>query len=189
MPMRVDSFRSISRHRHKMDASTIREPNIHSIRALDKQIEEGRGDMVKLRRTRNSLLNISTCVPPEILGEIFVWSLAREAGTSLHSQHFEGLRRGSYNFLLVCHHWFEVASRIPEVWSFWGNTLQDWKKRHHRSGVGPLDLVLDGGQCDPDLFFDGPLRDAVRSQVIQATIRQVHLNSNDGDTLTPSFRR
>ena len=106
--MRVDSFRSISRHRHKMDASTIREPNIHSIRALDKQIEEGRGDMVKLRRTRNSLLNISTCVPPEILGEIFVWSLAREAGTSLHSQHFEGLRRGSYNFLLVCHHWFEV---------------------------------------------------------------------------------
>jgi len=120
------------------------EANIHSIRTLEKQIEEGGGD------------------------EILVWSLAREVGHSLHSRHFDGLRRGSHNSLLVCRHWFEVASRTLEVWSFWGNTLQDWKKHHTRSGVGSLDLVLDRGRCDPDLLFDGPLQDAVRSPSYEA---------------------
>src|SRR6266478_6867066 len=111
------------------------EVNIDSIRALEKQIEEGEGDAIELKRTRNSLLNISTRVPPETLGCIFAWTLVRKIDDSLHSlSHFDGLRKGSYNFLLVCHHWFEVASYTPELWSFWGNTLEVWKKRYHRSG-------------------------------------------------------
>ena len=36
-----------------------REVNIKSIRVLDKQIEEGNGDTIKLKRARNSLLKIS----------------------------------------------------------------------------------------------------------------------------------
>jgi len=156
------------------------EASIDAIRALEKQIEEGKGDIVKLKRDRNSLLNISTRVPPEILGHIFVWSLGRK-----NPWVFEGLRKGSYNFLLVCHHWFEVASHTPELWSFWGSTLQDWKKRHHRSRATPLDLVLDGDRSDPGVPFDESLRDAVKSRVMQDTIRQVHLLSSDGDTLTP----
>ena len=43
------------------------EANIDLIRVLEKQIEEGNGDIIKLKRDRNSLLNISTRVPPEIL--------------------------------------------------------------------------------------------------------------------------
>ena len=160
------------------------EVNLDSIRALEKQIQEGKGDAIKLKRARNSLLNISTRVPPEVLGHIFVWILFREAGYSLDSPgRFDGLPEGSYNFLLVCHHWFEVASRTPELWSFWGDTIQDWKNLHHRSRSGPLDLVL----YEPGYYLNnlgGPLRDALRSRVVQGNIRQVHLVSYDHDTLT-----
>ena len=162
------------------------ETNIHSILALEKQIGEGNGDIIKLKRTRNSLLNISTRVPPEILGDVFAWCLVPEAARSIYSPlHFRGFQKGSYNFLLVCHHWFEVASRTPELWGFWGNTLQDWRKHHHRwAGIAPLDLVLDGGLHDPHSLFDGSLRDAVRIGVMRDTIRQVHLSSDDGATLS-----
>ena len=122
-------------------------------------------------------------MPPEILGCIFAWSLAREPGRSLYSPHFDGLHKGSYNFLLVCHHWFEVASRTTELWSFWGNSLQDWQKRHRRSGTSPLDLVLDGYKSDPDARFDESLQSAVRAHAIQNTIRQVHLRSDYGETV------
>ena len=153
-----------------------REANIDLIQALEKQIEKGGGDVIKLKRDRNLLLNISTRVPPEILGHVFVWRLVQESP-------FQGLQKGSYNFLLVCHHWFEIASGTPELWSFWGNTFQDWKKRHHRSGTTPLDLVLDGFRCDPGVSFDKSLQDTVRSRVMQDTIRQAHLKSSDGGTL------
>ena len=155
-----------------------RETNIDSIRALDREI-------TKMKRARNSLLNISTRVPPEILGSIFVWTLAREPSRSLSSPHFDGLRKGSYNFLLVCHHWFEVASRTPELWSFWGNSLEDWKKRHHRSGTTTLDLVLDGFEHDTDIPIDGSIHSAIRARVAQGTIRQVHLATDDSETMAP----
>ena len=161
-----------------------REANIHLIQTLEKQIEEGNEGVINLKRARNSLLNVSTRVPPEILGEIFIWRLLREPIRPLGSLHFNGLPKGCYNFLLVCHHWFEVASRTPELWNFWGNTLQDWKKRHHRSGAAPLDLVLNGGMCDPGVVFDGPLQVAVRDRFMQDSIRQVHLLSNNSDLLT-----
>lgn len=61
--------------------------------------------------------------------------------------------------------------------------MQDWKKRYHRSGV-TLDLILDGGKCDPRVSFDESLQDAVRSHVVRHTIREVHLRSDDGVTLS-----
>jgi len=106
-----------------------------------------------------------------------------EAGQA-HSWRMEGLQKGSYNFLLVCHHWFEVASRTPELWTSWGTTLQDWKKRRrHWAGAAPLDLVLGASKSDPHFLFDEPLQDAVKSRVMQDTIRRVHLTSTDGGTL------
>ena len=92
-----------------------REVKIESIRALERLIKEGKGDIIELKRVRNSLLNISTRFPPEILGDIFSWTLAREDPVLALNSHFEGFPKRSYNFFLVCYHWFEVASNIPTL--------------------------------------------------------------------------
>ena len=159
-----------------------REANIDLISVLERRIEEGNGDVVTLKRDRNSLLNISKFTIPEILGCIIVWCLAREANPFRY-RGFDGLQKGSHNFVLVCRYWFEVASRTPEVWGFRGNTLQDWKKLHHRSRATPLDLVLNGAECDPGVHFDGSLQYAVKSRAMQDTIRRAHLRSDKSQTL------
>ena len=157
------------------------EINIDSIRALERQIEEGTGDIIRLKRTRNSLLNISTRIPPEILGHIFCWN-------AIPKEVFGGLRKGSYNFLLVCHHWFEVACSTPELWNFWGNTLEQWSQRYQGSGSAPLDLALNAPIYMRDsntnaIPFDEPLRDALRDRVACDSIRSIHINGMDMDLL------
>jgi len=127
---------------------------------------------MRLKRARNSLSSISTRVPPQILGSIFSWNVIPE-------HDFGGLRKGSYNFLLVCRHWFEVASGTPELWSFWGNTLKQWLQRYQRSGTAPLDLVLDG-YCRDTLYIPSnglpQLLRALRDRVASDSIRSVHFD-------------
>jgi len=153
------------------------EANIDSILALEKEIEEGLGDTIQLKRVRNSLLNISIRVPPEVLGQVFRWNVIPVGD-------YSELEKGSYNFLLVCHHWFEVASGTPELWAYWGNTLKQWWRRYQRSGIAPLDLVLhtDYTLGNP-VLFDGPLRDAVRTRVACGSIRSIHLGDPGGEVL------
>lgn len=154
------------------------EANIESIRALEEQIEEGKGDIIKLKRTRNSLLNISVRVPPEILEGIFSHILIEGRSVGIASDpHFYGFHPNSYNFLLVCYHWFEVASRTPQLWSFWGNTLVEWRKRHHHAVAIPIDLVLYelGVRSDPGAFLDDSLRSTIRDRAGRDLVRQVHL--------------
>jgi len=155
------------------------EANIDSILALEKKIEEGLGDTIQLKRVRNSLLNISTRVPPEVLGQVFRWNVIPVGD-------FSELEKGSYNFLLVCRHWFEVASGTPELWEYWGNTLKQWWRRYQRSGTAPIDLVLHTYHTvDPEnpVLFDGPLRDAVRTRVACGSIRSIHLGGVGGEVL------
>ena len=155
-----------------------RETNIKSIRALEKQIEEHRDEqtIIHLKRVRNSLLNVSA-LPPETLGYIFHWNVIPEPT-------FEAeLVKGSYNFLLVCHHWFEVAVRTPELWGFWGNNLEDWKKRCLRSQAAPLNLVLDR-----TMFKKAPLnravREALRDHAARDTVRHIRLRNGDSKLLS-----
>jgi len=158
-----------------------RETNIDPILALDKQIAERVEDIIQLRRTRNSLLNIA-CVPPEILGYIFYLSVVPAIPWD-GDDRFAGIQKGSYNFLLVCHHCFEVACHTPELWSSWGNRLKEWKRRYLRSGTSPLDLVLDGGEYQAETL-DKTLQDALIDRVAHDAIRKVHLRSRDADLIT-----
>ena len=100
-----------------------------------------------------------------MLISIFRWNV-------IPDRNFGGLLRGCYNFLLVCHHWFGVASCAPELWCFWGNSTRDWARRHARCGTGPLDLVLEG---HTSLALGDELRDVLRDRAARDTIRRVHL--------------
>ena len=130
--------------------------------------------IVKLKRARNSLLNIST-LPPEILGDIFHWNV-------IVTGDFGGLKERSHNFLLVCHHWFEVASHTPELWSFWGNNLRDWRKRHLRYPTAPLDLVLNERWTEAGTL-DYSLTIALQRRAERDAVRQIHLASEDSELL------
>ena len=145
-----------------------REANIDSIRALEEEIKEHERATIKLKRARNSLLNVSK-FPPEVLGSIFRWNVILRGD-------FGGLGEGSHNFLFVCHHWLEVASRTPELWSFWGNAPKDWARWYRRSATAPLDLVLGGYGYD-ERYFDTTLRDVLKDRATKDTIRRVHLTA------------
>ena len=154
----------------------VREININSIRALEEQIKEHERAIVKLKRTRNSLLNVSK-LPPEVLGNIF------QRNVNLKGN-FDGLEEGSYNTMLVCHHWSEVASHTPELWTFWGNNLEDWEKRHLCSSPGvPLDLVLDAVPYMIGSVSES-LQAALKDRAARDTIRRVHLQSDMSCLLT-----
>ena len=148
-----------------------REINANSIRALDEQI-------IHLQRSRNSLLNVAR-IPPEILGHIFRFNIKPKASNGP----FAGLGKRAYNFLFVCHHWFEVARRIPDIWSFWGNSLEDWERQYPRSGPSPLDLVLDG-VAHRIWPFGNNLQDALRGYAARDAIRTVHLRDDNMQLLT-----
>ena len=150
-----------------------REVNIDSIAALNVEI-------IRLKRTRNSLLNIAR-IPPEILGYIFRFNTTRGTDRGCYA----GLQRDSYNFLLVCHHWFEVARHTPELWSFWGTRLEDWKRQCPRSGITPVDLVLDDtSRYGGAESFDRALQEVLRDRVARNAIRKVHLRTLNKDLLT-----
>jgi len=163
-------MRILTRLENRMDCET----NIDSIRALEEQIMEYERTVIKLKRARNSLLNVSK-LPPEMLGEVFRWNVIREGD-------FGGLNKRSHNFLTVCHYWFEVASRTSELWSSWGNTTKDWARWCHHHRTAPLDLILSTDYPDKDSDeeddIDKNLRGAINGRATEDTIRSVHLKTN-----------
>jgi hypothetical protein len=138
---------------------------------LGELIKEHQRPIIELKRTQNLLLNISR-IPPEILGDIFCRSATPD-----------GFEKRPYNFLLVCHHWFEVASRTPELWGFWGNNLRDWEKNHLRYPRIPLDLILDSSQSTGDTL-DDTVRDSLQDRASRDSIRRIHLRAKDWMLLT-----
>jgi hypothetical protein len=158
-----------------------REINIDSILAVERRIAEKVAETAQLRRSRNSLLNIAR-VPPEILGYIFRMCVILKPAWDGDTR-FDGIQAGSYDFFLVCHHWYEVAHHTPELWSFWGRNLVDWKRRCLHFETSPLDLVLDEGE-GPFGTFDQTLGKALETRAARNLIRKVHLRYRDPDLLT-----
>lgn len=145
--------------------------SVDSMQTPEERMQEHERSIIQLKRTRNSLLNVSR-LPPEILGEIFSRSLIPDS--------FE---KRSLKFLLVCHYWSQVALGTPDIWSFWGNRLLEWEERHLRYPEFPLDLVLSGSRLageSPDIF----LRKSLRERASRDTIRVVHLRSMDWKLLS-----
>lgn len=151
-----------------------RETDIGPISALDKQIAEKEAEIVQLKRLRNSLLTVGR-IPPEILGYVFAISADLELPWTWDSR-FAGIQKDPHNFLLVCHHWYEVANHTPEIWSSWGNNLGDWKRRYLRFENFPLDLVLQGN--NPHELFDEAMRNALKNRAARDLIRKIHLNAD-----------
>ena len=173
--MRTTAAPNVSKHIRGVSRSDLGgEINIKSILALEEQIREYETAIVKLKRARNSLLNVSK-LPPEVLGDIFRWNVTLK-------DDFGGLGKESHDFLLVCHHWFEVASSTPEIWSFWGNTPNDWARWSHRSGTAPLDLVLDANSVDGP--FGSTQLDILRDRADRNAIRRIHLKATDSELLS-----
>ena len=93
---------------------------------------------------------------------------------------FPGIQRSSYNFLLGCHHRFQVAVRTPELWNSWGNNLKDRKRGYLRSAA--IGLILDGCNNEEG-FFDEALRDGLRDRAVRGVVRKVHLRGSDTQLL------
>lgn len=152
------------------------ETDIESTRGEEGRTTGGAEDTIELESARSSLSDIFTRFPPEILGHIFVWAITRERDDSPFADtRFDGLERGSHNFLFVCGLWFEVAKRTPELWRSWGNTLRDWKKLCRFNRSVPVDLVLDQRACGSEEVLNISLRGELRDRVARDKIRRVHL--------------
>ena len=116
------------------------------------------------------MLNASR-FPPEVLGDIFRRNVTFDGA-------FGGPEGRSHNFLLVCHHWFQVALHTPGVWTSWGNNLWDWEKQHYRYPTAPLNLVLAARWPEEDVPSDS-LLNSLRDRASRDNIQCIHLSSVD----------
>ena len=135
------------------------------VAASDKQIQatENTQQIIQLEPYRKPLS--TRHIPPEILAEIFQFSATLD----------------EYNFVRVCHYWYDVARDTPELWRYWGGSLRDWKRAsiYSRTHVA-IDLVLDRFEEEDLKFFDLNLRNALRDHAGANAIQKIHLiNKNE----------
>ena len=78
----------------------------------------------------------------------------------------------------------EVACHTPELWSHWGDSLENWKLSSlHSKTLAPVDLVLIG-ENEVGGFFDEDLRNTLRDRAAADIIRKIHLRGQDRGLLT-----
>lgn len=145
------------------------EVNARAIRNLDVEIQHHGKNIVHLKRLRNSLLNVSLYLAPEILGHVFWWKVLSGVNPSGR------ISGGTFNFLLVCRYWFDVATSTPSLWAFWGTSLRECVAFHRYSGAVPLYLNL------ADIDSDREVRSAsgvLQDRSVQGRIRHLHIHTS-----------
>ncbi|KAF9651665.1 hypothetical protein BDM02DRAFT_679645 [Thelephora ganbajun] len=75
-------------------------------------------------------------VPPEVLEAIFLRLLQVIRASSPHGT----AEPGSFNFLFVCRHWYEVAINAQNLWCYWDSKTERWSTFLDRSKRAPLHL-------------------------------------------------
>lgn len=134
-------------------------------------------ELARLNHIKNRQLTKALTLK-EILGLIFKFAVTAES----RDPNFPGIQKGARNLLLVCHCWYEVARDSPELWTSWGNSLEDWKRWHNHSGTSMLDLVLDGLK-HKSRPFDAALSNPLMEHSARDAVRKVHLRDQNKDTV------
>ena len=140
----------------RVGSSRELEVNIHAIRNLEAKVQQ-------------PLLSLPACLVPEILGYIFWWSVV--CGVNPIGR----IARNTFNFLLVCRHWFDVATSTPSLWAFWGTSLRECLAFHRYSGAVPLYLNL------ADVNTNRDIRDAssvLQDPSVRRRIRHLHVHTS-----------
>lgn len=91
-------------------------------------------DSVK-KTTHNSRLPVFR-IPPEVLEAIFLRLLETIRAGSPHGT----AESGSFAFLFVCRHWYEVAVNAQNLWCHWDSKAERWTTFLDRSKRAPLHL-------------------------------------------------
>ena len=121
----------------------------------------------RLKRLRNSL-NLSVSMAPEILGYIFWWCVL--SGVNPRGR----IARNTFNFLLVCRYWFDVATSTPPLWAFWGTSLRECVAFHRYSGDVPLYLNLVNANTNRDIKEASGVLQDLR---VRRRIRHLHVHT------------
>ena len=137
-------------------------------------IERGNKEhQMKLDRARNPPLNISTFLPPEILGAIFYWVM-------IFQQKVRTPLKVPHSLLLVDRNWFQVALQTPQLWTSWGSSLKDWERRCASPVVSKLNLELRG-YCEGSP--SKPLLSALQDRAARDLIQRVSVKMQKSDLL------
>jgi len=149
-----------------MDSS---QANTHAIQDLKAKTQYHEQETIRLKHFRNPLPNLSVCLAPEILGHIFWWSVISGVNPSGR------IAGNTFNFLLVCHYWYDVATSTPPIWAFWGTSVRECVAFRRYSGAVPLYVNL------VDVNTNRDIREAcgvLQDWSVLRRIRHLHVHSS-----------
>lgn len=164
--------------------SLVQEPSITSIRDSDEQTAANGGDRIQLERSQNPWVNDPTS---KVLERIFEWSIALGRDHPPYDP-FRDPKKGTYNFLSVCHYWTNVACGNQKLWTFWGPDLKEWARNGLPDRARDLlvDLTFSQRRGDPE-ELSAELEKALKVRAGGDKIRQIHLESVNNAKLLRSI--